>query len=148
MRLHAFLNENHACFTACICQSLPLTSVYVLWTRFTNGKLPGVKRKSGLTLMWPTHSRLQSWVISFFVLHIRFQNCQLSFIRTVRSVLSVKRLQKSNVLYPFYALLYSNLQDLHQWQGHCSQDRYGGIRYSHNSKIHHNRQLNHGQLSS
>lgn len=48
-------------------------------------------------------------VISFFVLHIRFQNCSLSFIRTVRSVLSVKRLQKSNVLYPFYALLYSNL---------------------------------------
>lgn len=48
-------------------------------------------------------------VISFFVLHIRFQNCSLSFIRTVRSVLSVKRLQKSNVLYPFYAPLYSNL---------------------------------------
>lgn len=73
MRLHAFLNENHACFTACIGQSLPLTSVYVLWTRFTNGKLPGVKRKSGLTLMWPTHSRLQSqesWGLSVSLCYI------------------------------------------------------------------------------
>lgn len=43
---NAFACGPHACIPPVFGQSLPLTSVDVLWTRVTNGKLPVVKRKS------------------------------------------------------------------------------------------------------